>query len=340
MTANRREVVLALWAASAAASAPPAWAAETMRVGALRLASSAPVFMAQDLGYFREAGIEVEFRMFEAAQPVAVAAVSGDIDLGVTGVTAGFYNLAGKGALRIIAGQAREEPGYRLVAVVASRRAAEAGLRSLDDLPGHAAAVTQVGSTFHYSLGLLAEKHGFPIAKVRVLPMQSIPNVVSAVKGGQVDAAIIPATAATPLVESGDARLIGWADETPWQVAAVFTTPRMIAGRRAALDGFVRAYQRALADYHAAFLGRGPDGAPAPGPRADELLAIIAKYTGQSRDNVRASLPFIDERARLLVNDIYRQVRWYQGEKLVDAAVDPKSVVDLGFVESADGPPR
>src|SRR5258708_35128264 len=59
------------------------------RIGVLRLSSSAPVFIAQDKGYFREAGLEVELRFFDAAQPIAVATTSGDVDFGITAVTAG-----------------------------------------------------------------------------------------------------------------------------------------------------------------------------------------------------------------------------------------------------------
>jgi NitT/TauT family transport system substrate-binding protein len=201
-------------------------------------------------------------------------------------------------------------------------------------------AVTQTGSTFHYSLGLIAEKQGFDIGKVRIVPMQSIPNVVSAVRGGQVDSAIMPATAATPLIKAGEASLLGWADETPWQVAAVFTAPKTIATRRPALEAFITAYQRAAADFNAAFLTRDGAGQPVPGPRADEFLAIIAKHTGQSAESIGASIPFIDPKARLLVGDIHRQVRWYQGQKLVDAAVDPAAILDLSFVEGHLDVPR
>ena len=64
------------------------------RIGVLRLSSSAPVFIAQDKGYFREAGLEIELKFFDAAQPIAVATTSGDIDFGITAFTAGLYNLA------------------------------------------------------------------------------------------------------------------------------------------------------------------------------------------------------------------------------------------------------
>jgi len=48
----------------------------------LRLSSSAPVFIAQDKGYFREAGLDIELKFFDAAQPIAVATTSGDVDFG------------------------------------------------------------------------------------------------------------------------------------------------------------------------------------------------------------------------------------------------------------------
>src|SRR5882724_2133508 len=52
------------------------------KIGVLRLSSSAPVFIAQDKGYFREAGLDIELKFFDAAQPIAVATTSGDVDFG------------------------------------------------------------------------------------------------------------------------------------------------------------------------------------------------------------------------------------------------------------------
>jgi NitT/TauT family transport system substrate-binding protein len=85
------------------------------KVGVLRLSSSAPVFIAQDKGYFKEAGLDIELKFFDAAQPIAVAVTSGDVDFGVTAFTAGLYNLAGKGTLKVIGGMSREKAGYPLI---------------------------------------------------------------------------------------------------------------------------------------------------------------------------------------------------------------------------------
>jgi NitT/TauT family transport system substrate-binding protein len=328
-----RRIALAVLATLALLAAAAAQA-EPIAIGVLRLVSSGPVFIAVDKGYFAAEGLEPSLKFFDAAQPVALAVVSSDIDIGVTGLTAGFFNLAGKGALKIVAAQSREEPGYHLIAYLAGNRAYEGGLRGLADLPGHSVALTQIGSTFHYSLGLLADKLGFDLARLRLVPLQSLANMVSALTGGQVDAALAPATAALPMVERGEAHLLGWVgDETPWQLGAIFTAPKTIAARRALVEKFLRAYEKGARDFHDAFLKKGPDGKPVEGADAAAYLAIFAKYTGQPTDQLRLGIPYIDPEGRLLVRDIYHQIAWYQAQGLVDKSVDPGTVLDLSFVK-------
>ncbi len=309
-----------------------------LSVGVLKLASSGPVFIAYEKGYFRAAGVDVELKFFEAAQPVAVAIVSGDLDVGVTAFSAALYNLAGKGAIKVIAGQAREEPGYALNAYLASAKAHAAGFTSLAQFPGRSIAITQTGSSFHYTVGLLADKQGFDIAKVRLVALQSIPNMVSALRGGQVDGAVLTGTAAAPLLASGEAVLLGWVgDETTWQVNGVFASSKLIADRRALAAAFIKGYQAGLADYAVGFLSRDAAGRPIGGPTRDDLLPILAKYTEQKPEQILLGIPYIDQIGRLLVDDIYRQVAWYQGQGLVDRSVDPSKFLDLSFVEGHFG---
>jgi NitT/TauT family transport system substrate-binding protein len=328
----RRSIAVAVLAIALVVGAPAT--AEPIASGVLRLVSSGPIFIAADKGYFAAEGLAPSLKFFDAAQPVALAVVSSDIDVGVTGLTAGFFNLAGKGALKIVAAQSREEPGYHLIAYLAGNRAYEGGLRGLADLPSHSVALTQIGSTFHYSLGLLADKLGFDLARLRLVPLQSLGNMVSALTGGQVDAALVPATAALPMVERGEAKLLGWVgDETPWQLGAIFTAPKTIAERRALIERFLRAYQKGARDFHDAFLRRGPEGRPVEGADAAAYLAIFAKYTGQPADQLRLGIPYIDPEGRLLVRDIYHQIAWYQAQGLVDKSVDAGTVLDLSFIK-------
>src|ERR1700716_4419487 len=202
------------------------------KVAVLRLTSSAPVFIAQAKGCFKEAGLDIELKFFDAAQPIAVATTLGDIDFGITAFTAGLYNLAGKGTLKVIGGMSREKAGYPLIGYFASNNAYAAGLKTPKDLAGKRVAVTQVGSSFHYSLGLLADKYGFKLSEIKVLPLQSLSNAAAALKGETVDAALLPASTARTLVDADGAKLLGWVgDETPWQLGAVFASPKTLANK-------------------------------------------------------------------------------------------------------------
>lgn len=324
----------ALGLAALALGAMPAVAADKVSVSALTFVSSAPLFIAQDRGHFAREGLEVEIKFFTAAQPVAVAVTSGDADFGTTGLTAGFFNLAGKGTLAIVCAQSREEKGWEFNAYVASNQAYAAGLTGLDKLQGRNFGISTVGSSHHYMLGKLAEKRGFPMDQVKLAPLQSVPNMIAAVKSGQVDATLLPAQYANELQAKGEAKVIGWVhDETPWQLGAVFTSPKMIAERRPVVERFVRAWVAAAAEYDAEFQKRDAAGKRAFGPNADALIAIIQKYTKAEPAVIRVSLPYIDPQGRLLVRDLYDQVRWYQAQNMVDKTVDARTIVDLSFVK-------
>src|ERR1700751_4746624 len=196
-----RAMLLALlaFAAGAARAEEPVKA----KIGVLRLSSSAPVFIAQDKGYFRDAGLDIELKFFDAAQPIAGAPPSGDVDFGITAFTAGLYNLAGKGTLKVIGGMSREKAGYPLIGYFAGKNAYAAGLKTPKDLAGKRVAVTQVGSSFHYSLGLLADKYGFKLADVKIVPLQSLSNAGAALKGATGDAAPLRVFPPPQLMDGG-----------------------------------------------------------------------------------------------------------------------------------------
>ena len=70
---------------------------------------------------------------------------------------------------------------------------------------------------------MLADKYGFKLDSVQMKPVQSIPNMMAALSGGQVDATILPANNALKLEEEGAGKIIGWVHEhTPWQLGVLF----------------------------------------------------------------------------------------------------------------------
>jgi NitT/TauT family transport system substrate-binding protein len=314
-----------------------AHAADPLRLGLLHTLSPAPFYIAQERGYFRDEGIDLTFRFFEAAQPIAAAAVAGDIDVGVTALTGGFFNLAEKGTLKVIGGGLHEQRGYQGSAVLVSNQAYDAGLTSLAKLASHSFAITQYGSSFHYMLGRIAEAEHFDAATVTLRPVQQIANMVAAVGSGQVDATIAIASMAKPLAASGQAHIVGWAgDVVPYQITAVFTTAPMIAQHADVLRRFARAYQKGVADYRDAFLRLDAQGKPIADATTDAVIPLIEKYvfTGdpKARDKIIAGVGYYDAGGALDVGDVIAQLDWFRAQGLVKGNADPRSLVDTQFL--------
>ena len=326
-------VLAATWLAPAAAPA----AAETVRSGYLKAAPAAPIFIAKEKGYYAAEGLDVELITFDAAEPIAVAVASGSLDISLAGMTAGFYSLAGQGAMKIIAGVIHEVPGFQSEVVVASNRAYAGGMTSLKDLNGRAIAVTQIGSALHYSLGLIAEKYGLDLTTIRIVATQSNPNSVAAVAGGQVDGGLAPITYFTPLLQNDGAKVLGFVgDETPWQLGVIITSTKLANELPDTVRRWLRAFRQATRDYHDAFTG--PDGKRADQASAPEILAIMAKYIGQSPEQIDRSIGYVDRNARLDVKDIEHQVAWFKSEGLLKGNVDADALMDMRYIVPLDAP--
>ena len=105
-----------------------AGATERVKVGVLKLTSSAPLFVGIEKGFFQEHGIEPELVFFQAAAPIATAIATGQVDVGATGLTAALYNIVlGGEQLWIVADKGREWPGYPLTAIVVQTALWEGG---------------------------------------------------------------------------------------------------------------------------------------------------------------------------------------------------------------------
>src|SRR5215469_13482630 len=175
--------------------------AETVKVGTTRLIGYVGVPVGLAHGYFKAEGLDVEQMYFDSAQPIAVAAASGDIDFGIAGPSAGFYNLAAQGQVKMVGASGGDGKGFHALEFLASNKAWEAGLKTPHDLPGHSVAITQLGTALHNVIGILAERDRFPMSAIEVKPLQSNNVVTSALIGGTVDAAVMPNGPILNLVE-------------------------------------------------------------------------------------------------------------------------------------------
>jgi len=335
---TRRQTLAAFGAATAAAALPmPAFAKDKANVGVLRLTSHAPNFVAFERGYFAEEGLDVEFKIFAAAQPMAVAIASGDADFGVTAISGGLISLAEKGATKVIGGALQEAKGISGQILLASNKAYEEGVTSPKALKGRKIGITTAGSSFHYMAARMAEKDGVPASELRFTPLEKIPSIVSALKTGDIDAWAIQPSIGAGLVSSGAAKQIGLvADYLPdYQVTTVFTSSKIAADDKAKAQAFLRAFAKGAQAVNAALVEKSlSDG------ETKEILGMIHKYVFQDQPAEKAYAAIqngpmqIAPDCALRMGSIRDQLDWFKSEGMVKAEVTMEMLVDPSFVKN------
>ena len=338
---TRRNFGLQMLAGSAALAGSriaPAFAADKIHVGILPLTSHAPTIIALEKDYFARQGLDAELVSFEAAQPMAIAIASGDVDFGVTAITGGLINLANKGAVKVIGGALQEWPNVEGQKILASNAAYDKGLTSPARLKGHSFGITTAGSSFQYMAHRIAQKQGWPDSAIPLRPLQSVPNVVAALKSGQIDAWSIVPNIADALTRGGAARQIGRiADFIPgYQVTVVFTSTANVQKRPALVKRFLAAFEQGVKDYNAALV----DKTTSP-KETTEVVTMIHKYVYASMP-LHKAIPRIEHGAmrinpgaRMNLASIKDQLDWFKAEKMVPAGVTMHQLVDTSFVKTS-----
>ncbi|PTW59767.1 NitT/TauT family transport system substrate-binding protein [Breoghania corrubedonensis] len=340
MTFSIRKTLMRAAAAGlalAALSSVPASAADKVTLGALRFTSHAASFVAYERGYFKEQGLDVEFKFFQAAQPMAVAIASGDVDFGVTAITGGLIGLADKGVVKVIGGALHEEKGIDGQIIIVSNKAYDEGVTDPSKLKGRTFGITQSGSSFHYMAAKIADAEGFTLQDMKVKPMQKVGAVIGALKSGQIDAWSIQPHIAKALIAAGAVKKIGMvADFIPdYQVTTVFTSTKIATENRDLVKRFLAAYSKGAADFNAALVDKtqGADGEKA-------MAELIHKYVYADQPFEKASKSIINGAmrlnpdARLDLTSVKDQLAWFKAENLAPESITLDKLVDPSFVET------
>lgn len=332
---NRRKTLALLGGTVAAStlSAPAIAMNNKIKVGALRFASHSGSFIAKEREYFKEAGLDVEFEFFQAAQPMAVAIASGDVDYAVTAISGGLISLAEKGAIKVIGGALSEEPGIDGQKYLVSDAAFQSGVKTPKDLNGKKFAVTQAGSSFHYMGAKMAAAEGIELS---FTPLQKVGAIIGAMRSGQVDGWSIVPHIAKPLAGSGDVHIIGSvADYLPnYQVTTVFTSAKNASEERGMTESFIAGFSKGVDDYAAAMIDKtgGDEG-------VDEMVDLIHKYVYVDRPREKAAPPIIsgtmrlNKGAALNIASVEDQLSWFQSEDLIKDSITIDMLVDPSYVE-------
>src|SRR3984957_4655413 len=139
---------LALIPAFAAAATAAAQTLEQVKVGTTNVASDVGFFIAEQKGYFRDAGIAVTTTTFASAAKMIAPLGTGELDVGGGTVAAGLYNAVGRGIdIKVVADKASVAEGYEYSTLLVRKDLADSGrYKSLADLKGMTIATAAQGA--------------------------------------------------------------------------------------------------------------------------------------------------------------------------------------------------
>lgn len=172
-------------------------------VGGIEKQIYLPARLAEQLGYFKEQGLEVELQ----SEPSGVNAENEMLAGAVQGVV-GFYDhaidLQAKGKAVISVVQFSQAPGEAIL--VSSRMAAE--IKSPADFKGRALGVTGLGSSTNFLTQYLAMAAGVKASEFTPVPVGAGTTFIAAIKQSRIDAGMTTEPTISRLVTTGDAKIL------------------------------------------------------------------------------------------------------------------------------------
>ncbi|WP_413248729.1 ABC transporter substrate-binding protein [Sinomonas flava] len=160
---------------------------DVIKVGVIPVADFAPVYIAQEEGYFAQEGLTVKTQVMQNAAAIAPSVINGQLQFGtaalppfLSAVHKGLPLMAVANGTSVVADPAKDPS-----AIVAGK---DRGIARPKDLEGHTVAVNALGSVVHVAAAAAVSKDGGDPSKVTFVAMP-FPDMIAALTRGSIDAA-------------------------------------------------------------------------------------------------------------------------------------------------------
>ncbi|HVO02306.1 MAG TPA: ABC transporter substrate-binding protein [Candidatus Cybelea sp.] len=175
----------------------------TIMVGGLEKQIYLPAKLAEQLGYFKDEGLDIEL----VTEPAGVDAENELLAGAVQGVV-GFYDhtidLQAKGKFVESVVQFSRAPGE--VEMVAAKQADT--IKSPADWKGKSLGVTGLGSSTNFLTQYLAVKNGLQVSDITSVPVGAGNTFIAAIQQGKIDAGMTTEPTVSRLLKTGDAKVL------------------------------------------------------------------------------------------------------------------------------------
>ena len=306
--------------------AQPAGELVEVTFGYVPVTNFAPVYVAKELGYFAEQGLDVEVTAFAGGSQMIAELATGRLDAGMGGAGPGLFNAVDRDFPLTVIAPGHSEGIPVATPLVVSESACESGaIRSVADLKGKKVAINAPGAT-EYWLSQALSTGGLTIADV---DLETIPfsEAVTALGAGTIDAAMLGEPTATLAEQNG----FGVRLATDFPVQDI--TPTVVYANSDFLTGEPEVTTKLMAAYLKACRAIMEHGLSDP-----TLAGIVAQYTQLPAELITTSVaPLFSVDGTLDIVGLQTLQSFFRerGELEYDADIDPATFVDASFIEAA-----
>lgn len=305
----------------AQATSAPATSGTTIRVGYVPVLVYSPLFVAQERGYFKEEGLNVELVPSQGGSDPVVQLAAGNFEAAVGGVGAGVFNAAQQGVkFKIVGPMHSEKPPVATKLVISAKRTGE--IKSVADLKGKKVAINATGAATEYWLDQALQQNGLTMADVQLTTV-AFRDVPAALENGSLDAAMLGEPLVTINVDKGVVSVLDDDFINGFTATYLYMGDALLNGNTAAAKGFVKAYLRACRDMQGDYM-------------TPELAQIIEKYTQVPAAVVeKSSLPQYDANGQVPMQDLETLQTYFlgRGELQYQQPLDLAPYVDTTLVD-------
>jgi NitT/TauT family transport system substrate-binding protein len=234
-------------AAAALAAAPAAVRAQTVlpviHAGTIPADVSAVITYADNLGYFKDAGLDVQIQIMQSGPVIAPAVIGGTLDVGAANI-ASIAAARERGLLLKFFAPASVAAPQSLTDQVLVQK--DSSIKSIADLDGKTVAIVATKTMQDAAFRLLIDKHGGDAKTVKLIEIP-FPEMVGALGTGRVDAVITSEPFTTLGLNAGNRSLGGVYVSMPAtiQVFGFFATDAWLAAHPDLALRFAGAIRRA-----------------------------------------------------------------------------------------------
>lgn len=318
--------LFALTACAAAAPTPPPKL--HVQVFARPYLSYAPLYIAQDAGYFAEQGLDVEFVALPSSAAAIPPLVQGQIDVvGGTIRISALNAMAQNAGIKIVADKGHfGTDGCATYYGFAARRGLDAsGVVSVADLKGRNIEISADKPSMEgYFVDKLLNTAGLSLDDVNVLTLQSAAEIIDGFHKGAIDFTVQGQPVLTQLTQAGDADLWKPVQEIvpDAQYDVLLYGPNFLRKNPDAGKRFMLAYLKAVQQFNEG--------------KTAQNLDEIARFTQLDRALVNQTcLPTISNDGKINVASVLDFQAWAVRSKLLDTPATEAQLWDSQFVDEA-----